>query len=89
MRLDRRRTDAGSINGALGDTRSLGRAHAVGKERQHVNVLACALTVGAFGGRIGRIGQIGRRIGSRSVWSGVVGSFAQPDSVPAPPSWGR
>ena len=44
-RLYRRRNDAESINRALDDTLFLRRAHSVGHERQHLNLLTYALTV--------------------------------------------
>ena len=44
-RLYKRRNDAESINRALDDTLWLRRAHSVGHERQHLNLLTFALTV--------------------------------------------
>ncbi len=45
---DRRRNDAESINRALDDTLFLRRAHSIGHERQHLNLLTYALTVNAL-----------------------------------------
>lgn len=47
-RLYRRRNDAESINRALDDTLWLRRAHSVGHERQHLNLLTYALTVNSL-----------------------------------------
>jgi hypothetical protein len=47
-RLYRRRNDAESINRALDDTLFLRRAHSIGHERQHLNLLTYALTVNAL-----------------------------------------
>ena len=47
-RLYRRRNDAESINRALDDTLRLRRAHSVGHERQHLNLLTYALTVNSL-----------------------------------------
>jgi hypothetical protein len=48
MRLYRRRNDAESINRALDDTLFLRRAHSIGHQRQHLNLLTYALTVNAL-----------------------------------------
>jgi hypothetical protein len=47
-RLYRRRNDAESINRALDDTLWLRRAHSIGHERQHLNLLTYALTVNSL-----------------------------------------
>jgi hypothetical protein len=47
-RLYRRRNDAESINRALDDTLWLRRAHSVGHERQHLNLLSHALGVNSL-----------------------------------------
>jgi hypothetical protein len=47
-RLYRRRNDAESINRALDDTLWLGRAHSVGHERQHLNLIGFALMVNSL-----------------------------------------
>ena len=46
--LYRRRNDAESINRALDDTLWLRRAHSVGHERQHLNLLTHALVVNSL-----------------------------------------
>jgi len=46
--LYRRRNDAESINRALDDTLWLRRAHSIGHQRQHLNLLTHALTVNAL-----------------------------------------
>ena len=46
--LYRRRNDAESINRALDDTLWLRRAHSIGHERQHLNLLTHALAVNAL-----------------------------------------
>jgi hypothetical protein len=48
QRLYRRRNDAESINRALDDTLFLRRAHSIGHERQHLNLLTYALTVNSL-----------------------------------------
>ena len=48
QRLYRRRNDAESINRALDDTLFLRRAHSVGHERQHLNLITYALTVNSL-----------------------------------------
>jgi hypothetical protein len=48
QRMYRRRNDAESINRALDDTLWLRRAHSVGHERQHLNLLTYALGVNAL-----------------------------------------
>jgi hypothetical protein len=47
-RLYRRRNDAESINRALDDTLWLRRAHSIGHERQHLNLLTHALVVNSI-----------------------------------------
>jgi hypothetical protein len=47
-RLYRRRNDAESINRALDDTMWLRRAHSIGHERQHLNLLTHALVVNSL-----------------------------------------
>jgi hypothetical protein len=46
--LYRRRNDAESINRALDDSLWLRRAHSVGHERQHLNLLTYALVVNSL-----------------------------------------
>ena len=46
--LYRRRNDAESINRALDDTLWLRRAHSIGHERQHLNLLTFALGVNSL-----------------------------------------
>jgi hypothetical protein len=58
QRLYRRRNDAESINRALDDTLFLRRAHSVGHERQHLNLLTYALAVNSLA-----IHRHGRRTG--------------------------
>jgi hypothetical protein len=53
QRMYRRRNDAESINRALDDTLWLRRAHSVGHERQHLNLLTYALTVNALAPGLG------------------------------------
>ncbi len=48
QRLYRRRNDAESINRALDDTLFLRRAHSIGHERQHLNLITYALTVNSL-----------------------------------------
>jgi hypothetical protein len=48
QRLYRRRNDAESINRALDDTLFLRRAHSIGHDRQHLNLLTYALTVNSL-----------------------------------------
>ena len=48
QRLYRRRNDAESINRALDDTLFLRRAHSMGHERQHLNLITYALTVNSL-----------------------------------------
>jgi hypothetical protein len=48
VRLYRRRNDAESINRALDDTLWLRRAHSVGHERQHLNLITHALGVNSL-----------------------------------------
>jgi hypothetical protein len=57
QRLYRRRNDAESINRALDGTLFLRRAHAIGHERQHLNLITYALTVNSLA-----IHRHGRRI---------------------------
>jgi len=47
-RLFPRRNDAESINRHLDDTMWLGRAHSIGHERQHLNLLGFALTINSL-----------------------------------------
>jgi hypothetical protein len=47
-RLYRRRNDAESINRGLDDSLWIGRAHSVGHERQHLNLIGFALTVNSL-----------------------------------------
>ncbi|MEO6988811.1 MAG: hypothetical protein ABI239_09195, partial [Aquihabitans sp.] len=46
--LYRRRNDAESINRALDDTLWLRRAHSIGHQRQHLNLLTHALVVNSL-----------------------------------------
>jgi hypothetical protein len=48
QRLYRRRNDAESINRALDDTLFLRRAHSIGHQRQHLNLITYALTVNSL-----------------------------------------
>ncbi len=48
QRLYRRRNDAESINRSLDDSLWLGRAHSVGHERQHLNLIGFALMVNSL-----------------------------------------